>query len=338
MQLRIVAAFGMVLAGCSSAAGTAPSSDSGSSADAASSGGADGPSMPLDDGGGDSASPDGGGSLDAGALPHPTADGGADTGTGIDAGPSKWWMPAKNTSFYWDLQNAPPDNTKNVGAYDIDGWNNTAAEVAALHALGIRVVCYMDVGSFEPNRPDSSMFPASLKGAAVVGWPGELWLDARPSGPNYTTLQSIMRARFAVCQSKGFDAVEPDNMESYTNSPGFPTTAADQLAYNEWVAQTIHGLGLAAFQKNDLAQIPSLVGYFDGILDEECNYYSECSALAPYLSAGKPAWNAEYTQDGETTAKFCGADVSSGIVGALFSVNLDGSLFQPCSNDVGKIN
>jgi hypothetical protein len=147
-----------------------------------------------------------------------------------------------------------------------------------------------------------------------------------------------MRARFAVCQSKGFDAVEPDNMESYTNSPGFPTTAADQLAYNEWVAATVHGLGLAVFQKNDLGQIPSLVGHFDGILDEECNYYSECSSLAPYLSAGKPAWNAEYTADGETTAKFCSADVSAGIEGALFSINLDGSLFQACTNDVGKVN
>jgi hypothetical protein len=196
----------------------------------------------------------------------------------------------------------------------------------------------MDVGTYEPNRPDSSMFPASLKGAAVAGWPGELWLDVRPSSPNYATLQSIMQARFTVCQKKGFDAVEPDNMESYTNSPGFPTTAADQLAYNEWVAQTVHGLGLAVFQKNDLGQIPTLVSHFDGILDEECNYYSECSALAPYLSAGKPAWNAEYTQDGETTAKFCSADVSAGIAGALFSVNLDGSLFQPCTNDVGKVN
>jgi hypothetical protein len=248
------------------------------------------------------------------------------------------WIPARDTTFYWDLTNAPPDNTKNVGAYDIDGWNNTASEVATLHALGVKVVCYMDVGSYEPGRPDSSDFPASLKGSAVAGWPGELWLDVEPSGPDYATLQSIMLARFKVCQEKGFDAVEPDNMDSYENDPGFSTTAADQLAYDEWVAETVHSLGMAVFQKNDLDQISALLPYFDGILDEECNHYSECATLAPYTQANKPVWDAEYEEDGETTSAFCAADIRAKIVGALFSINLDGSVFQPCSDDVGKLH
>ena len=265
--------------------------------------------------------------------------GAAPAATGGSSGAAgSYWKPAQGTTFYWDLSNAPPDNTKNVGAYDIDGWNNTAAEVTTLHALGIKVVCYMDAGTYEPGRPDSNDFPASLKGNAVSGWPGEYWLDARPSGPNYTTLQSIMLARFQVCKSKGFDAVEPDNMDSYQNDPGFSTTAQDQLSYNEWIAQTVHSLGMAVFQKNDLDQIPTLVTYFDGILDEECNKYSECSTLAPYTQSQKPVWNAEYSEDGETTGAFCSADVSAGIIGALFSINLDGSLFNPCTNDVGKTN
>jgi hypothetical protein len=160
----------------------------------------------------------------------------------------------------------------------------------------------------------------------------------RPAGPSYATLQSIMLARFTVCRDKGFDAVEPDNLDSYQNSPGFSTTAADQLAYDEWIAGAVHGLGLAVFQKNDLDQIPTLEPFFDGILDEECNQYSECGALAPYPAANKPAWNAEYTEDGATTASFCAADVGAGIVGALYSIDLDGSLFQPCSDDVGVKN
>jgi len=246
-------------------------------------------------------------------------------------------VPDKATTFFWNLASAPPDNTKNVGAYDIDGWNNSATEVAALHARGLRVVCYMDAGTYEPGRPDSSTFPASSKGSAVAGWPGELWLDVRPSGPNYAALQAIMRARFQVCRDKGFDAVEPDNLDSYLNSPGFATTAADQLAYNQWLATTAHELGLAVFQKNDLDQIPQLQPFFDGILDEECNKYSECDALVPYVAAGKPAWNAEYRDDGESTATFCSKDVAAGIVGALFSLDLDGSVFEPCPNDVGII-
>ncbi len=265
--------------------------------------------------------------------------GGASSGGNSNAGGAgTWWKPAENTTFYWDLQNAPPDNGKNVGAYDIDGWGNSANEVAALHAKGIKVVCYMDAGTYEPGRPDSTDFPAGLKGAKVKGWPGELWLDVRPSGPSYAKLQAIILARFKVCQQKGFDAVEPDNIDSYQNSPGFSTSAADQLAYDEWLAATAHGLGLAILQKNDLDQVGALEPYFDGILDEECNKYSECNTLAPYTAAHKPAWDAEYTEDGETTDKFCSADVKANIVGALYALALDGSLFQPCSNDVGLTN
>lgn len=282
------------------------------------------------------------GAVDAGAVDAGPDAGSSDAGSrGNDAGRSRadaGWTPGANTTFYWDLTNAPPDNTKNVGAYDIDGWNNTTQEVATLHAMGKKVVCYMDVGTYEPNRPDSANFPTSLKGSGVQGWPGEFWLDVRPSGPNYATLQAIMLNRFTTCQAKGFDAVEPDNMDSYQNSPGFPTTATEQLAYDKWVAQTVHSLGLAVFQKNDLSQIPQLEPFFDGILDEECNYYSECSTLSPYLAASKPAWNAEYTSDGESTAQFCPADVDAGIVGALFALNLDGSVFQPCADDVGLVH
>jgi hypothetical protein len=141
-----------------------------------------------------------------------------------------------------------------------------------------------------------------------------------------------------VCHDKGFDAVEPDNLDSYENDPGFDTTAADQLAYNERIATTVHGLGLAVFQKNDLDQVVALQPSFDGILDEECNKYSECASLAPYTAAGKPVWDAEYKEDGESTASFCSNDVSASIVGALFALDLDGSVFEPCSNDVGMTN
>lgn len=299
-----------------------------------------------------------GGSATGGNASGGRADGGADPGGaagtsspgGMGAGGSTpgggaagvggapgHWKPAAGTTFYWDLSNAPPDNTKNVGAYDIDGWNNTAQEVGALHARGIKVVCYMDAGSYEPGRLDSASFPAALKGAAVQGWPGEFWLDVRPAGPNYAALQAIMLARFKACQQKGFDAVEPDNLDSYQNSPGFNTSAADQLAYNKWIATTVHSLGLAVFQKNDLDQIAALEPSFDGILDEECNKYSECSSLAPYTAAGKPVWDAEYQEDGESTAAFCPADIKASIAGALFALNLDGSLFEPCANDVGMI-
>ena len=211
-------------------------------------------------------------------------------------------------------------------AVDLDGFDTSAATVAALHARGQRAICYIDVGTAENWRSDYREFPASVKGSTVEGWAGENWLDIS----QLSVLEPIMIARFQMCAQKGFDAVEPDNIDGYENSTGFNLTASEQLTYDEWVAQEVHALGMAVFQKNDPDQASQLEPYFDGELDEECNRYSECSAFAPYLAAGKPVLDAEYTQDGETTARFCAADEKLGIMGALYSIDLDGSSYTPC--------
>jgi hypothetical protein len=65
-------------------------------------------------------------------------------------------------------------------------------------------------------------------GRNLDGWPGERWLDIRRIG----ALRPIMKARIAKCARKGFDAVEPDNIDGYQNRSGFPLTGSDQLRYN----------------------------------------------------------------------------------------------------------
>jgi hypothetical protein len=248
---------------------------------------------------------------------------GAALGTGgavaqADAG---WWTPPQQLTWYWQLQRNV-NNDEPVAVYDIDGFENTAAEVAALHRQGKHVICYIDVGTAENFRPDYAEFPPSVLGLSN-GWPGERWLDIR----QLSLLEPIMAARFQMCEEKGFDAVEPDNMEGFANDSGFPLTAAEQLTYDEWVAGEVHSLGMAVLQKNDGEQTPELEPYFDAALTEQCNQYGECADFEDYLAAGKPVLDAEYKR---STAKFCAADDAAGIMGARFNIALNGRRFQPC--------
>lgn len=233
-----------------------------------------------------------------------------------------WWRPPRNLTWYWQLSGTV-NADRPAAAYDIDAFDTSAQQVAALHARGKRVIAYVDVGTWEDWRPDAKAFPASVKGRAVDGWPGERWLDIRQT----KTLEPIVRARFQLAAKKGFDAVEPDNMDGYANDSGFPLTAAQQLAYNRMVAQLAHSLGLAVFQKNDVEQTTQLQPSFDGALVEECAAYDECDALDPYLAAGKPVLQAEYAstvrQAWTTSANAAGRML------AFYDLDLDGRRYVP---------
>jgi hypothetical protein len=232
------------------------------------------------------------------------------------------WQPTSDASISWSWQlQGTPNLANKVQMYDIDGFDNTAATVTALHAQGTIAVCYIDFGTWENWRSDEAQFPSSVLGSSN-GWPGEKWLDIR----QISVLAPIMTARMQMCVQKGFDALEPDNIDGYTNSTGFPLTATDQLNYNEWIANTAHSLGLSVGLKNDVDQTAQLEPYFDWALDEQCNQYSECGTEQVFTSNNKAVFNAEYS--GGTG--FCAADVAAHINGALFDLNLDGKTDTPC--------
>ena len=207
------------------------------------------------------------------------------------------WRPAPGTSWQWQLSGAL-DTSVAAQMYDIDLFDNDASVVAALHAQGRRVVCYLSAGSHEPGRPDSGDFPAAVLGSALQGWPEERWLDIR----RLDVLGPIMERRLDLCRQRGFDGVEADNVDGYANGTGFPLTAADQLAYNRFLARAAHARGLSIGLKNDLAQVAELEPDFDFAVNEECFAFSECELLAPFVRAGKAVLNVEYDLD---TASFC---------------------------------
>jgi hypothetical protein len=208
------------------------------------------------------------------------------------------------------------DQSVSAQMFDVDLVGTSADTVASLHAGGHAVVCYVNAGVFESWRPDAAMYPAAVKGNADPGWQGEQWLDIR----QWSLLQPILEARMDLCRSKGFDGIELDNVDGYTNDTGFPLTAADQLTFNRNLASSAHARGLSVGLKNDLEQAADLVGQFDWALNEQCFEYNECTALQPFLDARKAVFNVEYNL---ATSAFCPQAKTLGLSSILKHVELD---------------
>ena len=250
-----------------------------------------------------------------------------------------WWHPATVLAWQWELDHpldlgsasdmgtgvstylgAPaPDPT----VYDIDGFDNTAATVSALHARGDHVICYIEVGAAENYRSDYDEFPAADLGSVVSGYSAERYLDIKDP-----TVVSIIEARIAMCASKGFDAIEPDIDDSYTDSTGFSISEAQNLQYDTTLAAYAHGLGLAWGLKNgdDPGFAAAMEPVADFALDEQCHQYDTCSSFDSFAAAGKAVLEVEYSL---SPSQFCPAANAADEDAMAMNVALSGGR-QPC--------
>jgi len=220
------------------------------------------------------------------------------TGTAT-AVPATWWRPSpdKPIAWHWQLSQEfvfPRDVIPHVTVYDIDGELTSAATVAKLHGLGpdIIVICYFDAGVYEDYRSDAASFPPEVIGNPDVGWEGSYWLDIR----QIDILRPIMENRIKTwCKDKGFDAIEPDETEVWSNDSGFPITKAQNNAYNQMIAELGHKYGLSVGLKGNTTETGELVDYFDWTLNEQCWEFDECDFVYnSFIKHGKAAFNIEY--------------------------------------------
>ncbi|TYP86696.1 MULTISPECIES: endo alpha-1,4 polygalactosaminidase [Nitrosomonas] len=199
------------------------------------------------------------------------------------------WQPVPGLK--WQIQyTGTLDTSLNVDVYNIDLFDISAKVISELQSKGKHIICYFSAGSYENWRPDANAFPASILGRKLDSWAGEKWLDIR----QLDILIPIMQARMKLAADKGCHAVDPDNVDGYSNNTGFPLSYNDQLAYNIAIANTAHNLGLAVSLKNDVEQIKDLVNHFDFAVNEKCFQYDECTMLIPFISAGKAVFGIEY--------------------------------------------
>ena len=82
------------------------------------------------------------------------------------------------------------------------------------------------------------------------------------------------------CAATGYQAVEYDNLDSYTRSGGL-LTRRQATAYARLLVTRAHRAGLAAGQKNLAAWDGTRVGY-DFAVAEECGRYDECGSYVAH--------------------------------------------------------
>lgn len=214
--------------------------------------------------------------------------------------------PAAGDTWQWQLTEAI-DTSIDVAVYDIDLFDATDGDLAALRADGRVVICYFSAGSFEDWRDDAGDFPEEAIGRQLDGWPDERWVDTTNSG-----VRDVMATRLDLAVTRGCDGVEPDNVTAHTNATGFGITANEQLDYNRWLADQAHERGLSVALKNDLEQIPELLDWFDFAVNEECMHWEECAANTPFVDAGKAVLHTEYVDRWEEAPalndEVCGAN------------------------------
>jgi hypothetical protein len=170
-------------------------------------------------------------------------------------------------------------------------------------------ICYVngfqtqpDARGFWRKHPGLVLRDRSGKPVVDEDW-GEQLLDVRTPAKR-KALARIVGRWVKGCAADGFDAVEYDNLDSYTRSHGL-VDRRQAAAYAKLIVAKAHKVGLAAGQKNLAGWDGTSVGY-DFAVSEECGRYDECGEyVADY---GDQVLMIEYRpQDFEKTCAAYGA-------------------------------
>ncbi len=146
-------------------------------------------------------------------------------------------------------------------------------------ARGTYGICYLN--AFQTQPEDRQFWDEKHPGLLLrvdgkvvedENWPGELVLDTRRADD----LLAVLRPWVDECADRGFQAIEPDNLDSYGRSQG-ALTEDDNLALVRELAAYAHGRGLAVAQKNaaELGTRGRDAG-LDLAVSEDCQQYDEC--------------------------------------------------------------
>jgi hypothetical protein len=169
------------------------------------------------------------------------------------------------------------------GAYEPPaGVDIVARDSTESPAPGLYSICYLNGFQTQPADTerllaDSPELILTARGAPVrdENWPDEVLFDTASAGKR-AGIAALLLPQVTGCATAGFDAVEIDNLDSYTRSAGM-LTAEDNVALARILVDTAHSAGLAIGQKNAADLAPALASAFDFAVAEECDRWQECA-------------------------------------------------------------
>lgn len=179
-----------------------------------------------------------------------------------------------------------------------EGVTAVVRDSTATPAPGLFNICYVNGFQTQPG----AIWPAELlvlgangKPLADPNWPDEFMLDVSTADRRAQNFDLMLPA-LKSCADKGFDAVEFDNLDSYSRSEGY-MRLGDSTAFAKLLVDAAHGLGLAAGQKNtaELGMSGRDVIGFDFAVAEECFRWDECAAYTDVY--GYQVIGIEYADD-----------------------------------------
>jgi len=226
-----------------------------------------GPDDSVTDGGTDTSSTDD----SSGSATTATATATGDSGETGD--PPPMMLPPTNAGLDYQLGGdyPPPDGVEIV-----------SRDRNAPPAPGLYNICYVNGYQTQPDEeewwlsehPDLILRDESGDPVIDPDW-DEMLLDIS-TPEKRAALADIVGGWITGCGTDGFDAVEIDNLDTYSRSEGL-LTQDHAVAFMSLLSQTAHAAGMAIAQKNsaEIVDRREELGT-DFVVAEECNRWDEC--------------------------------------------------------------
>jgi hypothetical protein len=191
--------------------------------------------------------------------------------------PPTYELPTADTAWDYQIGGARPV-PDHVGIVSRDRNDAPAGDYAICYVNAFQT--QPDEAGFwrSPSRRDLILRRANGTPVQDSAW-GENLLDTSSAGKR-SRLTDLVETWVEGCATAGYQAVEYDNLDSWTRS-GRRLSRADNLAYARLLNDAAHRHGLASAQKNasEIAELGPGLG-FDFAVVEECARWRECAVYA----------------------------------------------------------